>query len=88
MFTSTSTLPNSAMVASTSPCTDWLLVVSAGTAMTRPPVSAESSCAASSSSPSRLAQITTLTPSRASSRAIALPIPTLPPVTMATLSVS
>src|SRR5262249_4026429 len=46
------------------------------------------SCAASASADSRRAQIRTLTPSRASARAVSRPIPLLPPVTSAVLLAS
>src|SRR5215472_13369429 len=46
------------------------------------------SCAASASADSRRAQIRTLTPSRASARAVSRPMPLLPPVTSAVLLAS
>src|SRR5262249_54827778 len=62
-----------------------LLVTSHGSAITRRFVAAAISCAAPSSGPLLRAATATLAPSRASSSAMALPMPRLPPVTIAFL---
>src|SRR2546426_6757024 len=61
------------------------LVTSAAGGMTRAPVSVLSSLAAASNRSLVRATMATSTPSRASSRAMALPMPRLPPVTIACL---
>src|SRR2546427_2502205 len=88
LFTSTSTRPSAATVDFTSCATDSELIVSATIGMIRRPVSCESALAASSRAWRWRAQIATSTPSRASSRAIARPMPLLPPVTIATFPVT
>ena len=55
---------------------------------TSPPPAARISAPAASSTSRRRAQIATRAPSSASAVAAALPIPSLPPVTMATLPLS
>ena len=80
-----STPPNSAVTALTNRSTSAADVTSAACANTSPPVSARSSSAARSRFSARRAQIATRTPSLASRRAVASPIPSLPPVTIATL---
>src|SRR5712691_1184607 len=77
--------PSSAAACATIASTCALLATSAAIAMTRPLVSAASSCAAVSSLSFVRATMATSTPSRASSRAMALPMPRLPPVTIACL---
>ena len=64
------------------------LVTSAGWAKTSPPLRAVISAAARSSISRRRAQIATFTPSRARHSATPLPIPSLPPVMIATLPLS
>lgn len=87
-FTRMSTPLSSAMALSTIALTDSSEPVSHGIAMTRPPVSAASSLALASRSLGLRATTATLTPSAASSRATALPMPRLPPVTMALFPLS
>src|SRR6266851_7665623 len=80
-----STRPNSPTHRATTSLTASARVRSAATATVRPPSSRRSSAAASSSAPASRAQIATAAPSRRSARALARPIPLLPPVTIATL---
>src|SRR6185295_10207240 len=80
--------PSCAAACATMPSTWVRLVTSAGMAMTRRPVSVASSPAAASSTSLVRDTIATSAPSRASSRAMALPMPRLPPVTMAFLPLS
>jgi hypothetical protein len=84
LFTSTSTRPKAARVASTRWDTDSELIVSATIGTMRRPVSWASALAVSSRGWRCRAQTATSTPSDASSRAIARPMPLLPPVTIAT----
>ena len=80
-----STPPNSAVTASMNRSTSPFDVTSAACAKTSPAPAARSSSAACSSGAARRAQIATRAPSPASRRAVASPIPSLPPVTIATL---
>src|SRR5215510_13882965 len=84
LFTRMCSPPSCAAAWATILSTCSLLVTSVAMGMTRRPVSAANSCAASSSGPFERAQIATSAPSRASSSAMALPTPRLPPVTIAT----
>src|SRR6266581_2894354 len=77
--------PSSAAACATIASTCALLATSAAIAMTRPLVSSASSRAAVSSLSFVRATMATSAPSRASSRAIALPMARLPPVTIARL---
>ena len=77
--------PSCAAAWATMASTCALLVTSAASGITRRPVSAASSFAAASSVSLVRATMATSTPSRASSRAMALPMPRLPPVTIARL---
>src|SRR5690348_14012049 len=78
--------PPSASAARATIASTWArLVTSATRAITRRPVSVASSRAAASSRSLVRATSATSTPSRASSRAMALPMPRLPPVTIARL---
>src|SRR6185437_11025003 len=86
-LTRISTLPSSAAVFATSSRTARESVVSTGRGTTVPFVDARISAAACSSAEAVLEAMTTATPSAASLRAVSLPIPTLPPVTMATFPV-
>src|SRR5882724_5281682 len=88
LFTRISTRPSWATVASMRSRTDFVLVVSQTIGTMRRRVAAASVLAASSSTRRSRAQIATSTPSPASSWAIALPMPLLPPVTIATFPVS
>src|SRR5260221_1748024 len=87
LFTSTSTRLNLSHVRSTNciPCRGS--VTSVGTAMAGPPASVIARTCASNSSARRAAS-TTRVPRRASSRAVAAPIPELAPVIIATSSTS
>src|SRR6185312_11377623 len=86
-LTRISTLPSSAAVFATSSRTARESVVSTGRGTTVPFVDVRISAAACSSAEAVLEAMTTATPSAASLRAVSLPIPTLPPVTMATFPV-
>src|SRR3954463_2482043 len=84
LLTSTSTLPSSRSVCSTTDCHSSSDVTSRCTKRTRSP-SSSASALPSSSSPSAA---TTLAPSACSRRTSAAPIPRAPPLTSATLPVS
>src|SRR5206468_12133034 len=88
LFPRITSRPSWATVASTRSWTDFVLVVSQTIGTMRRRVAAASVFAASSSTRRSRAQIATSTPSPASSWAIALPMPLLPPVTIATFPVS
>ena len=85
LFTRMSTPPNCFTVSATIRFTSSVEVMSAEMATTLPPVASAISFAACSRRSRRRATITTLTPCPARAVAQALPIPTLPPVTMAVL---
>src|SRR6266404_472646 len=78
--------PSCCVASATMRSTCSLLVTSAARGTTRRFVSAASSRAVASRSPLFRATIATSTPSRVNSRAMALPMPRLPPVTIACLS--
>ncbi len=78
--------PSWAAACATISSTCALLVTSATSGMMRRPVSDASSFAVASSVSFVRATMATSAPSRASSREMALPMPRLPPVTMARLS--
>src|SRR5580704_12795786 len=85
LFTRMCRPPNCCAASATMRSTCSLLVTSAASGTMRRFVSADSSRAVASRSPLLRATIATSTPSRANSRAMALPIPRLPPVTIACL---
>jgi len=83
LFTSTSTRPKAVTVRSASIVTSEASDTSVGMATASPPASRiDRTCAASR--PARRAASTTIAPRRASSRAVAAPMPELAPVTIAT----
>src|SRR5258708_5131716 len=86
LFTSTSTRPNVPRVRSTSCTTCAGSVTSVGTAIAWPPASVIA-CTCASNSSARRAASATRAPRRASSRAVAAPIPELAPVIIATSSI-
>src|SRR4051794_4646484 len=87
-FTRMSTPPRAALSAVTMPCTDSSSPVSHAWPTTVRPVAAASSSTAPSIRAWSRAAMPRSTPSRASWRAIAFPMPRLPPVTMARFPVS
>src|SRR5438094_144321 len=86
LFTSTSTPPQRARVAATNASTCSGRVTSAGIASTSAPVSRRTWSATRSSSSLRRAQVATRAPERAKRSTQARPRPSLPPVTITTLS--
>src|SRR5438445_507582 len=88
LFTRTSIRPKCRAAPRTKFSASSRRVRSAGIASTLRPDSRRISSAAASSTSLRRAQIATSTPSRASTRAMPLPMPRLPPVTSATLPLS
>src|SRR6267142_5911136 len=88
LLTRMCTPPSCAAACATIPSTCARLVTSATTGMMRRPVATLISCAAASSGPFVRAAMATFTPSRASSSAMALPMPRLPPVSIAFLPAS
>jgi len=83
LFTSTSSRPKDATVRSASIVTSEASAMSARMAVAWPPaLFIDSTCA--SSKPTRRAARITVAPRRASSRAVAAPMPELAPVTIAT----
>jgi len=80
--------PSSAAARATAASTDGVLPVSAGMAITRRLLCAEISAAVAASVSGLRARMARCTPSLASTLAMALPMPLLPPVTMAVLFAS